>query len=62
MVELTGRTQDIAEPKIHNYELFNLYYQVDDLPDVDQQALILVIDNFIKKAQMCKVMGKATKS
>ncbi len=59
MDELTGRTQDMTEPKIHNHELFSLYHQVDDLPDEDQQALILVIDSFIKKTQMTKVMGKA---
>jgi len=46
---LTGRTQDIAEPKIHNYELFNLYHQVDDLPDEDQRTRVLAIDSFIKK-------------
>lgn len=61
MDELTGRTQDMAKPKIHNCELFNLYHQVDDLPDADQQALILIIDSFIKKAQMSKVLGKAAK-
>ena len=59
MDELIGRTQDMTEPKTHNHELFSLCHQVDDLPDEDQQALILVIDSFIKKTQMTKVMGKA---
>jgi len=62
MDELTGHTEDIAEPKIHNYELFNLYHQVDYLPDEDQRALVLAIDSFIKKAKMSKVMGKAAKA
>ena len=44
--------------KIHNHELSDLYHQVDNLPDEDQRALILVIDSFVKKAQMVKVVGK----
>ena len=56
--ELAGRTEDLAEPKIHNYELLNLYHQVDALSDEDQNALILVIDSLVKKSQMGKVMKK----
>ena len=59
--ELAGRAEITAEPKIHNYELLNLYPQVDGLPDEDQQALVLVIDSFVKKAQMNKVMKRAAK-
>lgn len=56
--ELAGRSATISAPKIHNPELLNLYQQVDGLPDAEQQALILVIDGLVKKAQMEKVVGK----
>jgi hypothetical protein len=56
--ELAGRSASITEPKIHNVELLNLYQQVDSLPDLDQQALVLVIDGLVKKSQMEKVVGK----
>ena len=56
--ELAGRSASITEPKIHNVELLNLYQQVDSLPDMDQQALVLVIDGLVKKSQMEKVVGK----
>jgi len=59
--ELAGRSEVTAEPKLHNYELLNLYPQVDNLPDEDQQALVLVIDSFIKKSQMGKIMGGTAK-
>lgn len=59
--ELAGRTEDISEPKIHNSELMNLYHQVDQLPDNEQQALILVIDSFVRKAQVGKAMRGAAK-
>ena len=55
--ELAGRKEVEKELKIHNHELSSLYQQVDNLPDEDQKALILVIDSFIKKAQMLKVVG-----
>jgi len=56
--ELAGRTEDLAEPKIHNNELLNLYHQVDILSDEEQNALILVIDSFVKRSQMNKVLKK----
>jgi transcriptional regulator with XRE-family HTH domain len=59
--ELAGRSASISEPKIHNTELLNLYQQVDSLPDAEQQALILVIDGLVKKAQMERVVGKRSK-
>jgi len=59
--ELAGRSAVTTEPKLHNYELLNLYPKVDTLPDEDQQALILVIDSLLKKAQMGQVMKKTTK-
>ena len=57
--ELVGRKLPSEEVKLKNYELHTLCQQADNLPDADQQALILVIDSFVKKSQMAKVMGKA---
>jgi len=56
--ELAGRTEIKSEPKIHNYDLLNLYQQVDELSDEDQQALVLVIDSFVRKSQVDKIMKK----
>jgi len=56
--ELAGRAPVSAEPRIHNQELLNLYQQVDSLPDAEQQALILVIDSFVRKTQVQKVVNR----
>ena len=56
--ELAARTPPTTEPRIRNHELLNLYQQVDDLPDAEQQALILVIDSLVKKAQVQKVVNR----
>ncbi len=58
--ELAGRTKPSPDMKIHNHELFSLYQHVDSLSDEDQKALVLVIDSFVKKSQMGKVMGRKT--
>jgi transcriptional regulator with XRE-family HTH domain len=55
--ELAGRKEPDSDLKIHNHELYGLYQQVDNLPDEDQKALVLVIDSMVKKAQMAKVVG-----
>ena len=59
--ELVGRTKEVSDPKIHNNELMSLYHQVDQLPDNEQQALVLVIDSFVRKAQVGKAMRGAAK-
>ncbi|SOE73537.1 Helix-turn-helix [Burkholderia sp. OK233] len=56
--ELAGRAPVSAKPRIHNQKLLNLYQQVDSLPDAEQQALILVIDSFVRKAQVQKVVNR----
>ncbi|GAB3629738.1 hypothetical protein PTE30175_04389 [Pandoraea terrae] len=56
--ELAGRSPGITEPRIHNQELFSLHQQVDALPDTDQKALILVIDSFVRKSQVQKVINR----
>lgn len=59
--KLVGRKPPSEEVKLKNYELHTLCQQANNLSDADQQALILVIDSFVKKSQMVKVMGKAAK-
>ncbi len=55
--ELAGRKEPSSDIQIHNYELHSLYQQVDNLTDEDQKALALVIDSFVKKSQMTKLMS-----
>lgn len=56
--ELAGRKTPNVELKIRNHKLQTLCQQADGLPDEDQQALILVIDSFVKKSQMSRIMGE----
>ncbi|WP_127960524.1 helix-turn-helix domain-containing protein [Serratia microhaemolytica] len=55
--ELVGRKAITTELKIHNKILHDLCQQADVLPDIDQQALILVLDSFVKKAQIERVIN-----
>jgi len=57
--ELAGRIQPTTDLKIRNYELHRLSQECDHLPDEDQQALIVMMDSLVKKANLTKVMGKA---
>lgn len=56
--ELVGRRPVSTETRIRNHALNALWQQADVLPDQEQQALILVIDSFVKKAMVEKAMGK----
>ena len=56
--ELAGRKEPSPEPKLRNYELQRLCQQCDELPDEDQQALIVMMDSLVKKSHMIRVMGK----
>ncbi len=56
--ELVGRKPISSEVLIRNHALNSLWRQADTLPDEEQQALILVIDSFVKKSQVEKVVGK----
>lgn len=60
--ELAGRKEPSNEVKIHNYELYNLYQQVDNLPDEDQRALVLILDGLIKKTQLTKLAATTPKT
>ncbi|PHS12250.1 MAG: transcriptional regulator [Kangiella sp.] len=56
--ELAGRKEPTNNIQLHNHELQSLYQQVDVLSDEDQQALILVIDSFVRKTHMARVVQK----
>ena len=43
---------------IHNPELHRLYKKVDQLSDVDQKALLIVLDSLMKRAKVSKVMAE----
>ena len=50
--ELAGRTNAPDDARIKNPELHQLVRDVDQLPDEEQQALILVIDSMVKRAKI----------
>ncbi|MGA0588384.1 helix-turn-helix domain-containing protein [Dyella sp. KRB-257] len=54
---LAGRTEPADHGLLRNPELHQLYRQVDELPDEDQQALILVIDRLIKSSRVSRAVG-----
>jgi len=54
--ELVGRREP-SEPTLRNSDLHHLVHQVDALPDIDQQVLITVMDGFVKKTQLAKVLN-----
>lgn len=56
--ELVGRKPLSTESRIRNHSLNALWQQADTLPDQEQQALILVIDSFVKKAMVEKAVGR----
>ena len=56
--ELVGRKPLSTESRIRNHSLNALWQQADTLPDQEQQALILVIDSFVKKAIVEKAVGR----
>jgi transcriptional regulator with XRE-family HTH domain len=53
--ELAGRKEPSTELKIHNHKLHSLCGEVDQLPDQDQQALIIMMDSLVKKSTMEKL-------
>jgi transcriptional regulator with XRE-family HTH domain len=59
--ELAGRRESSDEVVIHNHKLHELYKKVNDLPDTDQQALIILLDSLIARSQMHKLVGKSEK-
>lgn len=57
--ELVGRSETSGEIKIRNHELHQLCQQADQLPDIDQQALIRILDGLVTKAQISHMMDSA---
>ncbi len=46
----------MAVGKLHNQELLRRIEQLDDMPAADQEALVRVLDAFIKKQRLEKVI------
>ncbi len=57
--ELGGRQAISSVPAIRNAELQQLVHEVDELPDREQQALIVVIDGLVKSAQVARTIGRS---
>ncbi len=57
MDALVGRRPPDKELKIRNYQLHCLVQEVDQLPDEDQKALVILMDSLIKKQKFAQVMG-----
>lgn len=58
--ELAGRTATTHQTLLRNPELHHLYQQVDELPDEDQQALLLVIDRLVRSSRVTRAVGATT--
>jgi len=56
--ELVGRSEISTTPSIRNAELQQLVHDVDELPDREQQALIVVIDGLVKSAQVSRTVSR----
>jgi len=59
--ELAGRTETSDKQQLRNPELHQLYQQVDELPDEDQQALMVVIDRLVTSSRVSRAVGAAAK-
>ena len=57
---LAGRSATTDTQRLRNPELHQLYQQVDELPDEDQQALLLVIDRLVKSSRVSRAVGATT--
>jgi transcriptional regulator with XRE-family HTH domain len=56
--ELAGRKDVASETTIRNPELNRLCRKVDQLPDEDQRALVIVLDSIVKRSRVSKVMAE----
>ncbi len=54
---LVGLEAFKEEARVHNPRLHALYQQVDGLSDEDQQALLILMDSLVKRAQMSKLLA-----
>jgi len=60
--ELAGRKEASDKATLRNPELHQLYQRVDELPDEEQQALLVVMDGLVKRTQIAKMQAVRTKS
>ena len=58
---LAGRMDKDEPPAIHNPKLHELYKKVDQLPDADQQALIILLDSLVARATLGRLVGESQK-
>ena len=56
--ELAGRKEVVSETAIRNHELNRLCRKVDQLPDEDQRALVVVLDSVVKRSRVSKLMAE----
>lgn len=56
--ELVGRSELSGEPAIRNPELHELVQQVDQLPDFEQQAAVVLLDGLVRKNQMERLANR----
>lgn len=56
--ELAGRKDVSSETTVKNPELNRLYREVDELPDEDQKALVVVLDSLVKRSRVSRVMAE----
>jgi transcriptional regulator with XRE-family HTH domain len=56
--ELAGRKDVASETAIRNPELNRLYKKVNQLPDEDQRALVIVLDSLVKRSRVSRVMSE----
>jgi hypothetical protein len=48
----------ISEPTIRNAELHQLVQEVDQLPDREQQAVIVMLDGLLRSAQVTRAVAR----
>jgi transcriptional regulator with XRE-family HTH domain len=55
--QLAGRTEKSDKVVIHNLKLHELYKKVNELSDEDQQALIVLLDSLVARADLQKLVS-----
>ncbi len=56
--ELVGRKDATGDPAIKNTELHQLVQEVDQLPDREQQAVIVMLDGLLRSAQVTRAVNR----
>ena len=58
---LAGRSEKDDISAIHNAKLHELYKKVNELPDEEQQALIILLDSLVARATLGRLVGESQK-